>query len=320
MTTSTAPRGAGLPAKTRGAGVPAKTRSGYRAAAPAKINLYLHVVGKRADGYHLLDSLVAFADVHDTVIAVEDDDLRFRVEGPFGTMLQGEGDNLVLRAARGLAELAGIKPRAKLRLIKRLPVASGVGGGSSDAAATLRALCALWGLRPASEDLQRLALGLGADVPVCLGGRAVYMSGIGETLSTAPRLPAAGLVLVNPSKPLATPPVFKARQGPFSEADRFGEVARDARALARLLETRRNDLTPPAIGLMPEIDQILKALGGTSDCLIARMSGSGATCFALYPGEASAASAAKRLVARHPQWWVAPGRLVDDVAKVQPQV
>jgi len=295
-------------------------RSGFRVAAPAKINLYLHVVGRRPDGYHLLDSLVAFADVHDTVIALPAERLSLGVGGPLGAGLAGEGDNLVLRAARALAAAAGVAARAELRLIKRLPVASGIGGGSSDAAAALRALSALWGVRPAGEDLHRLALGLGADVPVCLGGRAVYMGGIGEQLAAAPRLPEAGILLVNPLKPLATPPVFKARQGPFSAPDRFGAAVPDAAALAQLLARRRNDLMPPAIALMPEIDAMLSALAATRSCLLARMSGSGATCFALYPDAAAAAVAAADLVARRPGWWIAPGRLVDDIARVQPQL
>lgn len=309
----------GIAAELPDKALPAKTRAGYRAAAPAKINLYLHVVGKRPDGYHLLDSLVAFADIHDTVIALENDTLDLRVSGPLGDGLAGEGDNLVLRAARRLAEVAGVVPRARLKLIKRLPVASGIGGGSSDAAATLRALSALWNVRPAAEDLHKLALGLGADVPVCLGGRAVHMAGIGETLLPAPRLPPAGIVLVNPRKPLATPPVFKARQGPFSAADRLADAPRDAADLARMLETRRNDLMPPAIGLMPEIETMLQALGGTAACLLARMSGSGATCFALYPDAVAARAAAGAMMKAHPGWWVAPGLMVDDVAKVQPQ-
>jgi 4-diphosphocytidyl-2-C-methyl-D-erythritol kinase len=301
--------------------VPVRTRSGYRAAAPAKINLYLHVVGRRADGYHLLDSLVAFADVHDTVIAVEDDRLSLSVSGPFGAALAGEADNLVLRAARALAALGGVEPRARLRLIKRLPVASGIGGGSSDAAGALRALSALWDLRPAAGDLHRLALGLGADVPVCLGGRAVHMGGIGEVLKPAPRLPAAGIVLVNPGTPLATPPVFKARQGPFSAADPLPRAPiADARDLARLLAARRNDLTDPARALLPAVGVVLDALAAAPGALVARMSGSGATCFALFADVGAAARAAAALAAAHPGWWVAPGRLVDDVARVQPQV
>ena len=299
--------------------VPVRTRGGYRAAAPAKFNLYLHVVGRRADGYHLLDSLVAFADIHDTVIALEDDKLSLSVSGPFGAALEGEADNLVLRAARRLAELGGVKPRAKLRLIKRLPVASGIGGGSSDAAAALRALSALWELRPAVGDLHRLALGLGADVLVCLGGRAVHMGGIGDRLSPAPRLPPAGIVLVNPGVPLATPPVFKARQGPFSAPDPLpSAVVPDARGLVRLLESRRNDLMPPAMTLLPVVGEVLAALAKAPGCLLARMSGSGATCFGLF-ADAEAAAAAAPLLHDHQAWWVAPGRLVDDVDKVKPQ-
>lgn len=309
----------GIAAELPDRSVPVRTRAGYRAAAPAKINLYLHVVGKRPDGYHLLDSLVAFADVHDTVIALENDRLDLRVSGPLSDGLAGEGDNLVLRAAKRLAEVAGVVPRARLKLIKRLPVASGIGGGSSDAAATLRALSALWNVRPSAADLHTLALGLGADVPVCLGGRAVHMAGIGETLLPAPRLPSAGIVLVNPRKPLATPPVFKARQGPFSDPDRLAQAPRDAAELARMLEARRNDLMPPATLLMPEIETILGGLRATAGCLLARMSGSGATCFALYADAGTAAVAATALGKAHPGWWIAPGALVDDVAKVQPQ-
>lgn len=300
--------------------LPATTRSGFRAAAPAKINLYLHVVGKRADGYHLLDSLVAFADVHDTVTAVESDRLTLKLEGPFGGSLEAEADNLVLRAARRLAELGGVKPQARVRLIKRLPVASGIGGGSADAAAALRVLAALWKLKPASGDLHQLALGLGADVPVCLGGRAVYMGGIGEQLSSATKLPPAGLLLVNPGVPLATPPVFKARSGPFSEAARFDQQPRDAAALARLLGQRRNDLAAPATQLLPAIGTVLAAIGGTRGCLLARMSGSGATCFGLFADQAGAAAAARAIAAREPGWWVAPGRLVGDIDTVQPAV
>ena len=294
--------------------------SGFRAAAPAKINLYLHVVGRRADGFHLLDSLVGFADVHDTVIAVGGEKLSLEVTGPFAAALKGEGDNLVLRAARGLAELAGIAPHGRLRLVKRLPVASGIGGGSSDAAATLRALAALWRVSPTAKQLQQLALTLGADVPVCLGGRAVHMGGIGEELAPAPVLPPAALVLVNPGKPLATPPVFKARQGPFSKPDRLDRAPRDAAALARELRSRSNDLTQAAIGLMPEIGTMLAALERVPGCLLARMSGSGATCFGLFADRHAAARATAALGAAHRSWWVAPGRLVGDIAEVEPLV
>ena len=290
--------------------------TGFRAAAPAKINLYLHVVGRRDDGYHLIDSLVAFADVHDTVTAVEADELTLAVSGPFGPALAAEPDNLVLRAARALASLGGVKPRARMRLIKRLPVASGIGGGSTDAAAALRVLSALWKLRPAPQDLQELALELGADVPVCLGGRALYMGGIGDQLVPAPKLPEAGLLLVNPGTPLTTPPVFKARQGAFSAAARFADAPADARALAKVLESRRNDLTPAAASLLPSVGQVLTELWGAEGCLMARMSGSGATCFGLFADAPAAAKAGAALAQRQPRWWIAPGRLVDDITAV----
>jgi 4-diphosphocytidyl-2-C-methyl-D-erythritol kinase len=295
-------------------------RSGFRAAAPAKINLYLHVVGRRDDGFHLLDSLVAFADIHDTVTAVEADEITLNVSGPFASALQAEPDNLVLRAARALASAGGVRRGARMRLIKRLPVASGIGGGSTDAAATLRVLSALWRVKPAKSDLHKLALDLGADVPVCLGGRALYMGGIGDALSPAPVLPRAGLVLVNPGTPLPTPPVFKARQGAFSAPARFADAPRDARALARMLESRRNDLTQAATGLLPAIGTVLDELASTPGCLLARMSGSGATCFGLFDDAPAAAKAASHLARLGRGWWVAPGRLVADIAEVKPEV
>jgi 4-diphosphocytidyl-2-C-methyl-D-erythritol kinase len=317
-------RTASRPAARRAAAKPRKPagrapapRSGFRAAAPAKINLYLHIVGRRDDGFHLLDSLVAFADVHDTVTAVEADELTLAVSGPFAPALAAEPDNLVLRAARALASAGGVRRGARMRLIKRLPVASGIGGGSADAAAALRVLSALWRVKPAKGDLYKLALDLGADVPVCLGGRALYVGGIGDALSPAPALPQAGLVLVNPGTPLPTPPVYKARQGAFSQAARFADAPKDARALARLLEGRRNDLTQAAIGLVPAIGAVLDELGAAQGCLIARMSGSGATCFGLFDDPAAAAKAAGQIDKLRPEWWVAPGRLVADIAEVR---
>ncbi|MDJ0895062.1 MAG: 4-(cytidine 5'-diphospho)-2-C-methyl-D-erythritol kinase [Alphaproteobacteria bacterium] len=297
-----------------------------RMAAPAKLNLYLHVVGRRDDGYHELDSLVAFADVHDTVAAAEADDLTLTITGPFGADLrdgaeptgqQGRPDNLVLEAARLLAAEAGITPRAALRLVKRLPVASGIGGGSADAAASLRALSRLWGLAVPEPELMALARRLGADVPVCLAGKAAFMGGVGEMLEPAPALPAVGLVLANPRIALATPPVFKARTGPFSPPARFTEVSGSAAALADLLRGRGNDLGPPAVGLVPAIGDVLTALAQVSGCRLARMSGSGATCFGLFDDAAAARGAADRLLADGRGWWVAAGTLIGDCTAVQ---
>ncbi|HLI12924.1 MAG TPA: 4-(cytidine 5'-diphospho)-2-C-methyl-D-erythritol kinase [Alphaproteobacteria bacterium] len=289
------------------------------AAAPAKLNLYLHVTGRRADGYHLLDSLVAFASIHDTVAVTAGEGLALALEGPFASALAKEPDNLVLRAARRLAAEAKIPARAAITLIKRLPVASGIGGGSADAAAALRLLAELWQVSLAKEELHRLALALGADLPMCLNGRSAFVGGIGEELAPAPPLPAVGLLLVNPGIAVPTPKVFQARAalaaGGFSAAARFDEAPGDAAALAALLGARRNDLTEGACALCPEIREVLATLSATSGCRLARMSGSGATCFGLFDDEAAAHQAAVRL--RRPGWWVAPGHLVNDAAALK---
>jgi len=281
-------------------------------AAPAKINLYLHVVGRRDDGYHALDSLVAFADIADTVAAAPADRLSLAIDGRFAGALAGDAaDNLVLRAAALLANRFGVTAGAALRLTKQLPVASGIGGGSSDAAAALRALQALWAVPATADALAVLAARLGADVPVCLLGRAAWLGGIGERLEPAPPLPRTAILLVNPGIALATPAVFKARRGAFSAPARFTARPKDAVALAALLQERRNDLTDAAVALVPVIREVLDRLAACDDALLARMSGSGATCFALFAEEAAAEKAAARLAAAHPQWWVAAGRLAD---------
>jgi 4-diphosphocytidyl-2-C-methyl-D-erythritol kinase len=299
--------------------VRAVEREAVTRAAPAKLNLYLHVVGRRADGYHLLDSLIAFAAVHDTVRAVKADALTLALDGPFGRALADEADNLVLRAARALADLAGVAPHAALTLTKRLPVASGIGGGSADAAAAIAAVCALWRVSPAPDALAKLALALGADVPVCLAGKAAQVGGIGETMAPAPPLPRAPLVLVNPLVPLPTPAVFKARTGPFSEPAPLiagGSAPRDARDLAETLAARRNDLTEAAVGLVPEIATILDALAAQPGCLLARMSGSGATCFAFFARDEDARAAVAAFRASKPDWWVEASQLVSDTKEI----
>jgi 4-diphosphocytidyl-2-C-methyl-D-erythritol kinase len=289
-----------------------------RRAAPAKLNLYLHVTGRRADGYHLLDSLVAFAALHDTVSAAPAGDLSLSVAGPFADALRGEGDNLVLRAARKLAAAAGTPARAALHLVKRLPVASGIGGGSADAAAALGALAELWDAALPPESLASLGLALGADVPICLAGCAAQVSGIGETIAPAPPLPAAPLVLVNPLVPLATPAVFKARSGAFSEPAPLARAPRDVADLAEALAARANDLTDAAVSIVPEIATVLAGLAAQPGCLLARMSGSGATCFALFARHEDAAAAAAAIGADHPAWWVAASTLVSDTSSLPP--
>uniref|UniRef100_UPI000E667EDB 4-(cytidine 5'-diphospho)-2-C-methyl-D-erythritol kinase n=1 Tax=Virgifigura deserti TaxID=2268457 RepID=UPI000E667EDB len=246
-------------------------RRTVRVDAPAKVNLYLHLLGRRADGLHRLDSLIVFAGVGDSVTVEAAPDLTLAVDGPFADRLPSDDDNLVLRAARFLAEAFGSDNRtgATIRLTKRLPVAAGVGGGSADAAATLLALMRLWKIRPGEKQLDRIALMLGADLPVCLAGSPCFVGGIGEELAPVPPLPPAHLVLVNPGVPLPTAAVFQARSGPFSEAARFAEAPADAAALAALLAARGNDLTVAACGLAPAVAAMLAALDATPGCLLA---------------------------------------------------
>ena len=280
--------------------------------APAKINLYLHVTGRRPDGYHELDSLVAFAGVGDRVAVSPADALSLDLTGPFAEALAADPDNLVLRAARLLARAGGIEPRAAIALEKNLPVAAGLGGGSADAAAALRALARLWNLAIAADDVAALALELGADVPVCLAGRAAFVGGIGEDLAPPPRLPPAHIVLVNPGVALSTATVFGELGDVFTGPGRFAEAPADAASLARALAALSNDLEAPARRLCPEVDQALAALAAEPGCLLARMSGSGATCFGLFANAGHGAAAAGRIGAVHSGWWVAPAPLLYD--------
>ena len=270
-------------------------------AAPAKVNLFLHILGRREDGYHLLDSLVAFAACGDRLEAFAADDLSLSVTGPFAAGLAKEPDNLVLRAAHLLASSVGITPKANLILDKNLPIASGIGGGSADAAAALRLLSQLWDLQPDPALLHCIAQRLGADVPVCLASRTARMSGIGERLEAAPMLPSCGLVLVNPGVAVSTPAVFRSRDPGFSLPASLADGWPDAHALAADLADTHNDLQAAAIRLCPPIDQVLAAISSAPDCLLARMSGSGATCFGLFPDAGSAERAADAI--SRPGWW-----------------
>ncbi|RGP38145.1 4-(cytidine 5'-diphospho)-2-C-methyl-D-erythritol kinase [Pseudotabrizicola alkalilacus] len=269
--------------------------------APAKINLSLHVTGQRADGYHLLDSLVVFADVGDRITVRADDRLSLQIAGPQAAELPVQDDNLVLRAARVMGMTAAIT------LDKQLPVASGIGGGSADAAATLRALARL-GQKPLPAD--RDVLALGADVPVCLHGRAVRMQGVGEVLTPVPPLPEAWLVLVNPRVAVATPEVFQGMtykaNAPMPEVPRLPSVT----ALAAFLHAMRNDMEASALALAPVIGAVRLALRAQPGCLLARMSGSGATCFGVFGDGPTARTAAREITAAYPGWWVAPARML----------
>jgi len=269
--------------------------------APAKINLALHVTGQRSDGYHLLESLVAFADMGDRVTVATADRSGFTVTGPFAKQVPDGNDNLVLRAARLFTAHDGVS----ITLEKNLPVASGMGGGSSDAAACLKGLA----------DLRRVALpdsaavlALGADVPVCLFGQTAMMRGIGEQMSPVlmPPLPA---VLVNPGVPVATAGVFRGLAHKDNAAMTAPPVTAAVADWLLWLTTCRNDLEAPASRLEPVIERVLSELRRLGPCRLARMTGSGATCFGLFETLGAARSAAAALKTAHPDWWVQPAML-----------
>ena len=275
--------------------------------APAKVNLFLHVTGLLPNGYHTLDSLVVFADVGDRVAVSPAPGLGLVIDGPFAARLPVDDDNLVMRAARRLAA-AGIAAGASLRLTKQLPPSAGLGGGSADAGAALRLLRRFWKLPGGCADLMSLAPGLGADVPACLASVPARMSGIGELLGPAPALPAFGLCLVNPGLPLATKEVFAARKGGFSKPAQLPSAWGDASSLATCLAGLRNDLESPAIGLCPPIATVLQALRAEPGCLLARVTGSGATCIGLFADAGAAKRAAGRI--SRADWWCWGGGLV----------
>jgi len=287
--------------------------------APAKVNLFLHITGRREDGYHLLDSLVVFAGIADRLAFAPAQALSLSITGPFAASLVAEADNLVSRAARALAGETGVhptdvrptgeRPTGALSLEKFIPVASGIGGGSADAAAALRLLRRAWRVTLDDSALDRIASRLGADVPVCLRSRPMHMRGVGEILTQAPAMPPCGLLLVNPGVPLATAEVFRARTGAYSPTVELPTGWDTAQKMAASLSGLTNDLEAPAIGLVPAIRDVLRAIAATRGCLLARMSGSGATCFGLFAGAAEAEAAASRT--GRPGWWTWGGPMGD---------
>jgi len=280
--------------------------------APAKVNLTLRVLGRRADGYHDIESLVMFAELGDRLTLTPGTDFALRVVGPRAAQSGAEADNLVLKAARALAAgVAGLRAGA-FRLEKNLPVAAGLGGGSADAAAALRLLARLNNLPPDDLRLVQAARATGADVPVCLDPRPRVMRGIGEILSAPlpmPRLPA---VLVNPGVAVATKLVFAGWRPPANPPGALAGAADFAGSAAPITEHQLlewlaregNDLEASAIALAPPIADVLATLRGVAGCRLARMSGSGATCFALFSSAAEAAAAGNDLQARFPAWWI----------------
>lgn len=294
--------------------------------APAKVNLTLHITGQREDGYHLLDSLVVFAPVHDRLIIQDGNILSLTVEGPEAAGVPADMKNLALRAAELVADGKG----ASLVLEKNIPPASGVGGGSADAAAALRGMMGRnddlqaedW-VPPSDEELKPLAekiLALGADVPMCLLSKPCRARGIGEKLEflSLPPLPA---LLVNPRVPVATAAVFAGLErrdnSPMpEELPAFDDTG----ALVDWLADQRNDLEAPAIAAAPVIGEVLEVLSGLPGCGLARMSGSGATCFALFEDSEAAMAAGRKLHDAYPDWWLAGGELGDQLGLAAPVI
>lgn len=284
--------------------------------APAKINLFLHVGAPTPDGYHPVSSLMVFADVGDSVSIQPADALAFEVDGPFAAELAGTdpAENLVVRAARGLlARAGGPHPPFRLILNKVLPVAAGLGGGSSDAGAALRLVRDALQLQVQDEILDGVAASLGADGPVCLHGEPVIGEGRGDVFHPAPVLPPLHAVLVNPNRPSPTGAVYRAydEAGAPGAADRpfLPEAFESAEEAAAFLSLCRNDLEAPAVAMEPAIGEVLAVLRGEPETLLGRMSGSGATCFALCAGDIEAEGLAGRIAQARPDWWVRRCRL-----------
>lgn len=273
--------------------------------APAKVNLFLHVGERRADGYHSLESLAVFAALEDGIWLERANDFSLAATGPFAAGLASGDDNLAIRAAKALAEWAQVRSGARITLRKTIPLASGLGGGSADAAAILRGLAQLWDLDVDNRDLREVGASIGADVPVCIDSATAWMESRGERVTLLPVLPAIGLLLVNPRLAVSTAQVFATlgnRRGlglacpcaPFE----------DAAALIRFLKSTANDLEQPARMIAPVIGEVLDEIDRLPGVLLARMSGSGATCFGLFADERPATEAAALLRARRADWWV----------------
>lgn len=274
--------------------------------APAKINLNLHITGQRPDGYHLLDSLMVFAsDACDRITIEHNRPFSVEVTGAFSHGLDGT-DNLVTRAVRLIAEEAGQEPEGRITLDKTLPIGAGLGGGSADAAAVLRHYNTYWKLGYSDAQLGNLALPLGAELPVCIASHTSRVTGIGEVLE-AITAPACYAVLVNPGIPVATPTVFQQfrqiAQGTYGSPATLPTSTDPASFLEQLRHTR-NDLEPTARVVAPVIADVLAAIASLPHCALARMSGSGGTCFGLFSQRETAEQAAQQLAAEHPQWWV----------------
>ena len=292
------------------------TFQSFSVLAPAKINLYLHVTGKRTDGYHTLDSLIAFSNIGDRITFYPADEFSFRIQGPFfqsftarETDSSQQSGNLVVRAVHSLANLTGRKPDFRIALTKNLPLAAGLGGGSADAAATIWAMMTLWNIPMSLPGLDKMMIDLGADVPACLPSAPVRVTGIGDVMTPVHNLPEIPVVLVNPLKRCPTPDVFRLFEGERKQEIACLGTLVDSSELIDFLKNQDNDLSSPAISIVPDIERIVKLMTQQDGCHLSRMSGSGATVFGLFDNQENARNAAETLALGYPEWWVRTGSI-----------
>ncbi len=284
--------------------------------APAKINMYLHVTGKLQNGYHTLDSLITFADIGDTVKIEPSSEFHFKVKGPFARAFSDEekdsspkSKNLVVKAIWELARSAKKTPNFTVTLTKNLPVAAGIGGGSSNAASIIWGLQQWWNLPQDAKYLPAILTSLGADVPVCLHCRPARIRSIGEIIDPIEDLPETPVVLVNPMKTCSTQEVFGHYDSSFRDTLALPDEFEDILDFAAFLKRQKNDLTYPALEVVPEIRNVLNALDAVEGSLLSRLSGSGATCFGIFETEENALRAKEDIMSENPDWWVQSGWL-----------
>lgn len=285
--------------------------------APAKINLYLHITGKLDNGYHMIDSVAGFVDIGDYISLEKSDGFSFEVTGPYKDYFSErdldpspQSGNLVVRAFHRLSQATGKSPDVHITLQKNLPLASGIGGGSSDAGACIWGLMELWKVSPVASYLPSILLELGTDVPVCLKCQPSHMAGLGDLITPIEcALPEVPIVLINPMIPCPTSNIYKSFNGQFSPPPSIPEYFSGVSEFIDFLEPLQNDLTNAAIDNVPEIKDVVACLSERKGLLLSRMSGSGATCFGLFSSNENAKKAALDIKGKHPDWWVQSGHL-----------
>jgi len=278
--------------------------------APAKINLCLHIVGRRRNNYHLISSLVVFLSVFDTISVVKSRILKLNVNGPFAKYLGSKQNNSVMKAAQGLQKFCNLQVGAEITLTKNLPISAGIGGGSADSAATIKLLSRLWKIKVGKGALMELGQSLGADVPVCLVGKPSFVEGVGEEIKMIQSFPNIWILLVNPHKPILTKTIFNNFRKRYSKKLPTENKSFSLNKLISFLKKSDNDLTSLAVHYSPEIKTILNDLSLIEGCLLSRMSGSGATCFGIFSEKESAIKAKKAFLKLNPNYWINYGRVV----------